>query len=106
QSQQVVNHRTALLGNSLHNLHPIAGQGFNLALRDIACLSQLLAQNDSADAGSYALLRAYQQQRQADMQQVIWLTDALVRTFSNRSRLVALARNLGLTAMLLCDPLK
>ncbi|OYW92385.1 MAG: hypothetical protein B7Z18_08265, partial [Alishewanella sp. 32-51-5] len=43
---------------------------------------------------------------QADMQQVIWLTDALVRTFSNRSRLVALARNLGLTAMLLCDPLK
>lgn len=106
QSQQVVNHRTALLGNSLHNLHPIAGQGFNLALRDIACLSQLLSEQGLADAGGYALLRDYQQQRQADMQQVIWLTDALVRTFSNRSRLVALARNLGLTAMLLCDPLK
>ncbi|OYW89567.1 MAG: 2-octaprenyl-6-methoxyphenyl hydroxylase, partial [Alishewanella sp. 32-51-5] len=79
QSQQVVNHRTALLGNSLHNLHPIAGQGFNLALRDIACLSQLLSEQGLADAGGYALLRAYQQQRQADMQQVIWLTDDLVR---------------------------
>lgn len=105
QSPQVVSHRAALLGNSLHSLHPIAGQGFNLALRDIDCLSMLLAQGGS-DVGSYAQLRQYEQARQADMQRVIWLTDALVRTFSNRSRLVALARNLGLFAMLMCDDLK
>lgn len=106
QSPQVVSHRAALLGNSLHSLHPIAGQGFNLALRDIACLSALLAQGGCEHLGSYSQLRQYELARQADMQRVIWLTDALVRTFSNRSRLVALARNLGLFAMLLCDDLK
>ncbi|WP_333608298.1 2-octaprenyl-6-methoxyphenyl hydroxylase [Arsukibacterium sp.] len=104
KASEVVRHRSALLGNSLHNLHPIAGQGFNLALRDISCLVQLL--QHSTDAGAYPLLRQYQQQRQQDMQRVIWFTDALVRSFSNQSRLVALARNLGLTAMLLCDDLK
>lgn len=106
QSPQVVSHRVALLGNSLHSLHPIAGQGFNLALRDIDCLSQLLASGSPCEVGSYAQLRQYELARQADMQRVIWLTDALVRTFSNRSRLVALARNLGLFAMLMCDDLK
>ena len=106
QSPQVVSHRTALLGNSLHSLHPIAGQGFNLALRDIDCLSSLVAMGDGDAVGCYQQLRQYELARQADMQRVIWLTDALVRTFSNRSRLVALARNLGLFAMLMCDDLK
>ena len=101
---QVVRHRTALLGNSLHNLHPIAGQGFNLAIRDIQAL--LLAFDEAADPGSYQVLRAYQQLREQDIKRVIWFTDALVRGFSNSSRLVALARNAGLAAMLLCDPLK
>ncbi|MDX1677290.1 2-octaprenyl-6-methoxyphenyl hydroxylase [Arsukibacterium sp.] len=101
---QVVRHRTALLGNSLHNLHPIAGQGFNLAIRDIQAL--LLAFDEAADPGSYQVLRAYQQLREQDIKRVIWFTDALVRGFSNSSRMVALARNAGLAAMLLCDPLK
>ncbi|WP_019675475.1 2-octaprenyl-6-methoxyphenyl hydroxylase [Arsukibacterium perlucidum] len=101
---EIVRHRSALLGNSLHNLHPIAGQGFNLAIRDIQAL--LLALNDANDPGSYPVLRTYQQLRAQDIKRVIWFTDALVRGFSNNSRLVALARNAGLAAMLLCDPLK
>ncbi|WP_254795473.1 2-octaprenyl-6-methoxyphenyl hydroxylase [Arsukibacterium indicum] len=101
---QIVRHRTALLGNSLHNLHPIAGQGFNLAIRDIQAL--LLALDTATDPGSYPVLRAYQQLREQDIERVIWFTDALVRGFSNNSRLMALARNAGLAAMLLCDPLK
>lgn len=100
----IVNHRVALLGNSLHNLHPIAGQGFNLAMRDIEQLVQLLSSSD--DAGSYAVLRAYQLARQPDIKQVALATDALVRVFSNRSRLLALARNMGLLALLMCKPLK
>lgn len=100
---EIVRHRTALLGNSLHNLHPIAGQGFNLAIRDIQALLLALA---DADPGSYPVLRAYQQLREQDIKRVVWFTDALVRGFSNNSRLVALARNAGLAAMLLCDPLK
>ncbi|MDP4944538.1 MAG: 2-octaprenyl-6-methoxyphenyl hydroxylase [Alishewanella sp.] len=106
QSPQVVGHRLALLGNSLHSLHPIAGQGFNLALRDIASLSDLLASDTLDEVGTYPQLRRYQLARQADMAQVIQLTDALVRCFSNRSRLIALARNVGLLALLLNDQLK
>ncbi|KKO45670.1 2-polyprenyl-6-methoxyphenol hydroxylase [Arsukibacterium ikkense] len=113
--QHIVRHRTALLGNSLHNLHPIAGQGFNLAIRDIQALLLALgdaragasmARGAAGDAGSYPVLRAYQQLREQDIKRVVWFTDALVRGFSNNSRLVALARNTGLAAMLLCDPLK
>ena len=101
----IVRHRVALLGNSLHTLHPIAGQGFNLALRDIAQLLQQLRQH-ADDIGGYAMLRGYQQARQQDIKRVSTATDALVRLFSNRSRAVALGRNLGLLAMTLCDELK
>lgn len=98
-------HRTVLVGNSLHNLHPIAGQGFNLAIRDIYSLT-LLLQKHLTDAGCYALTTAYQQARLPDMQQVILYTDSLVRLFSNRSRLMALGRNTGLFALNLCPELK
>ena len=102
-------HRTVLLGNSLHNLHPIAGQGFNLAIRDIYSLSLLLQKHQAAtltDWGCYALTKAYQQARLPDMQQVILYTDSLVRLFSNSSRLMALGRNTGLFALNLCPELK
>ena len=104
-SAEVVRHRVALLGNSLHNLHPIAGQGFNLALRDIAELVRQVTL-DADNIGAYAMLRRYQLARQQDIQLVSTATDALVRLFSNRSRAVALARNTGLLAMTLCDALK
>ena len=104
-SDDIVSHRIALLGNSLHTLHPIAGQGFNLALRDIAELVQQVKSAPEA-IGGYAMLRAYQQARSSDIQSVSSATDALVRLFSNRSRTVALLRNTGLLAMTLCDELK
>jgi 2-octaprenyl-6-methoxyphenol hydroxylase len=104
-SGDIVRHRVALLGNSLHNLHPIAGQGFNLALRDIAELVQQI-QAYPAAIGSYAMLQAYQAARQQDINVVSTATDALVRIFSNQSRLMALARNSALLAMTLCDDLK
>lgn len=105
RAEQVVRHRTLLLGNSLHSIHPVAGQGFNLAIRDIIQLTTLAAEYRH-QLGEYAMLRAYEQQRQADMKKVIWLTDSLVRLFSNSSRFMALIRNTGLLAMLLSDDLK
>jgi 2-octaprenyl-6-methoxyphenol hydroxylase len=114
-SAEPAQHRLLLCGNSLHNLHPIAGQGFNLALRDIAAISGLIstqapaAQSSGAgqaDPGCYAITRAYQQLRQPDVKQVIQFTDALVRLFSNNSRLLALGRSLGLTALMNCPQLK
>ncbi|MBU2178999.1 MAG: 2-octaprenyl-6-methoxyphenyl hydroxylase [Gammaproteobacteria bacterium] len=98
-------HRLLLCGNSLHNLHPIAGQGFNLALRDIVAINELVGQH-LADVGSYALCRAYQQLRQPDVAEVIGFTDTLVRLFSNNSKLMAFGRSLGLSALMGCEMLK
>jgi len=109
-SAEPSSHRVLLCGNSLHNLHPIAGQGFNLALRDIAAITGListqLTSEKPSDIGCYAITRAYQQLRQPDISQVIQFTDTLVRLFSNDSRLMALGRSLGLTAMMNCPELK
>jgi 2-octaprenyl-6-methoxyphenol hydroxylase len=105
RATEAARHRTLLIGNSLHNLHPIAGQGFNLAIRDIFSLS-LLLQKHQADSGCYQLTKAYQQARLPDMQQVIMYTDSLVRLFSNSSRLMALGRNTGLFVLNLCPELK
>ncbi|WP_245612824.1 2-octaprenyl-6-methoxyphenyl hydroxylase [Rheinheimera texasensis] len=102
---KAADHRLVLCGNSLHNLHPIAGQGFNLALRDLDALLQLLALH-CADAGAYGLTRQYQQLRSADMAQVVGFTDSLVRLFSNDSKLLALGRSIGLSVLNQCDMLK
>lgn len=115
-STEAARHRVLLCGNSLHNLHPIAGQGFNLALRDIAAITALASQlrlqsgstalSDGMDYGCYPLWRHYQQLRLADMRQVIQLTDGMVKLFSNQSRLLALGRNLALSALMQCQGLK
>jgi len=92
------NGRVLLLGNSAHTLHPIAGQGFNIGLRDIAALYDLIqqAQNRQQDIGSESLLKDYVKQRQPDWQQIITATDSLVRLFSNDFLPLVFARNKGL----------
>ncbi len=102
---KAADHRLVLCGNSLHNLHPIAGQGFNLALRDLDALLQLLALHQQ-DAGAYTLTRQYQLLRSVDMAQVVGFTDSLVRLFSNDSKLLALGRSLGLSVLNQCGVLK
>ena len=97
-AEQHVLHRTVLIGNSAHTLHPIAGQGFNLALRDVAVLAGMLA-TASEQLGSYRWLRQYHQARQVDHQRVIQFTDGLVRVFSNRNPLLVCGRNFGLSLM-------
>lgn len=104
---KAADHRLVLCGNSLHNLHPIAGQGFNLALRDLDALLQLLAQQaHQQDVGTYSLTSQYQRLRKTDMAAVVGFTDSLVRLFSNDSKLLALGRSLGLSALNHCTPLK
>ena len=106
-AEQITAHRAALVGNSSHTIHPIAGQGFNLGLRDIEALRHILTSaSDKASLGSFAQLHQYQQWRKQDLQQVVSMTDALVRLFSNSSRLLALGRSLGLLSMQLIDDLK
>jgi len=108
QAREQVRQRLALIGNAAHTLHPIAGQGFNLGLRDVAALAQVLADACDAqhDIGSLEILDTYAQWRGRDHRQVIGFTNTLVRTFSNRFPPLALARNLGLLATDVLPPIK
>lgn len=100
-ASQHVSHRLALVGNAAQTLHPIAGQGFNLGLRDVMSLAETAAEawRTGQDVGGYATLQRYQQRRQPDAQATIGLTDALVRLFANRYTPLVVGRNLGLMAM-------
>lgn len=103
QVENPVSHRSLVMGNASQSLHPIAGQGLNLGLRDVAellrCIGAAVRQHTDADIGAAAVLRAYQHKRKPDQQRVIGLTDSLVRLFSNDHLVLAAARNLGLTAL-------
>ena len=103
--EQLVHHRSVLIGNAAHAIHPIAGQGFNLGLRDIQALVELIA-SEQHDLGEHAFTQAYNRARAQDIKTVMTLTDALVRLFSNSSRLLALGRSCGLLAMSLSENLK
>jgi 2-octaprenyl-6-methoxyphenol hydroxylase len=103
--------RTVLIGNAAHSLHPIAGQGFNLGLRDVAALAEAVTQagvnlgaDPAVDPGSAAVLAAYRKWREGDQQAVAVATDSLVRLFGNPLDTVRWSRNLALTALDLCPP--
>lgn len=103
-----VDQRLVLIGNAAHTLHPIAGQGFNLGMRDVATLAQVIVECESkhTDIGSIDALSAYQAWRKQDQRRIISFTDQLVRVFSNQFAPLAFARNLGLIATDICPPLK
>ncbi|ALQ07245.1 2-octaprenyl-6-methoxyphenyl hydroxylase [Pseudoalteromonas sp. SCSIO 43210] len=105
QVESLIAHRTVVIGNAAHAIHPIAGQGFNLGLRDVQVLSNLIT-NSQHDLGSYAFTREYSKKRCDDIKIVMSLTDALVRLFSNSSRVLALGRSIGLFSMDLFPALK
>lgn len=108
QACEQVRPRLALIGNAAHTLHPIAGQGFNLGLRDVATLAEAVgdALCAHADPGATAVLRRYAQGRERDQSRVIGFTDGLVRLFRRQEPAVILARNLGLTLLDLCPSLR
>ncbi len=97
--------RTILIGNAAQALHPIAGQGFNLGLRDAALLSEVIA-GAAGDVGSAEPLRKFSEWRAADRSGVVRFTDGLVRLFGSRMPGAGLARDLGLVAFDLAPPAK
>jgi len=101
--------RCLLVGNAANALHPVAGQSFNLALRDIACLYELLADRDLAqldDVAIGAIARAYESQREREQRQVIRYGDGLVTLFSNELPLFDHLRAAGLGLLDLLPALK
>ena len=92
--------RVVLMGNAAHTIHPVAGQGFNLCLRDADVLVRYLLEQlaKSDDIGHPDNLLAYEQARLTDQQRVIKFCDSVVRGFSNQNPLLKLIRNTGLIA--------
>ncbi|MGF2684057.1 2-octaprenyl-6-methoxyphenyl hydroxylase [Acinetobacter johnsonii] len=97
--KQVVG-RVVLMGNAAHTIHPVAGQGFNLCMRDahvlVRYLTEQIAQN--ADLGDAEMLQAYEASRLTDQQRVIKFCDSVVRGFSNSNPILKFIRNTGLVA--------
>ncbi|EOD55077.1 2-octaprenyl-6-methoxyphenyl hydroxylase [Aeromonas molluscorum] len=100
--------RTVLVGNAAHLLHPIAGQGFNLGMRDLDALYHAVANAmaQGEDIGSYPVLSRYWQGRQGDQETTIWLTSALAQLFSNDHGPLVAGRNLALSLMARASCLK
>jgi 2-octaprenyl-6-methoxyphenol hydroxylase len=98
--------RAVILGNAAQSLHPVAGQGFNLALRDVALLAELLADAGDGDPGDPALLETYARERAADRAAVIRFTDSLVRGFGLPLAPLRRARARGLLLFDLLRPVK
>jgi 2-octaprenyl-6-methoxyphenol hydroxylase len=95
--RQTVQGREVWIGNAAQTLHPVAGQGFNLALRDIAELADTLT--DAADPGDAQLLARYATRRRVDRAATVGFTDGLVRLFSNAIPPLLHARGAGLLAL-------
>jgi len=102
--------RAVILGNAAHAIHPVGAQGFNLGLRDVAVLAEVIAeareQDQCSDIGGADLLRAYSERREPDQAGTIAFSDGLARIYANPTSLVAAGRTLGLLAHALVPPLR
>jgi 2-octaprenyl-6-methoxyphenol hydroxylase len=105
---QSVAQRVALVGNAIHTLHPIAGQGFNLGARDIAALAEVLVDAIRAgeDPGSAQVLERYAEWRRRDHKNVTLFTDGLVRLFTLPVPGLGMVRSAGMLALDLLPPAK
>ena len=110
RTREDIQPRTVLLGNAAHAIHPIGAQGFNLGLRDVAVLAELIADachaDSSVDAGMPELLEAYSEWRDEDQNGTIALSDGMARLYANPTGLAAALRKTGLIAHALIGPLR
>lgn len=107
-AERYIDRRLALIGDAAHVMHPIAGQGLNLGLRDMAALAETLveARRLGMNLGAENVLARYQRWRRFDNALLLVVTDGLNRLFSNDLAPVRLARDLGLAAVNAAPPLK
>ncbi|MTD37194.1 2-octaprenyl-6-methoxyphenyl hydroxylase [Erwinia sp. CPCC 100877] len=108
RSDRKATHRLALVGNAAQTLHPIAGQGFNLGMRDVMTLAETLsaAWRQGEDIGLWPVLERYQSRRRQDRAATVGVTDGLVQVFANSWAPLVVGRNLGLMAMDYLTPVR
>lgn len=100
-AERAIDRRLVLIGDAAHGMHPVAGQGMNMGIRDVAALAEVLvdARRLGQDLGSPDILERYQRWRRFDNLLMLGMTDGLVRLFSNDIGPLRLARTLGLAAV-------
>src|SRR6266853_1617761 len=108
QAERYAGRRLALVGEAAHVIHPIAGQGLNIGIRDIAALAEIVidARRLGLDIGDPSLLERYERWRRSDALMLAAVTDGLNRLFSNTIPPVRLARDFGLAMVNRLPPLK
>ncbi len=104
--EQAVQPHRVMIGNAAHVMHPVAGQGFNLGLRDAWELAQLVLETPSAQLGEQGMLSRYARRRRVDVQASMWFTDSLVRLFSRQNILLHHVRGTGLMALQKLPPVR
>ncbi len=107
-SDEFVSDRVTLVGDACHGMHPIAGQGLNLGLRDVAAIVEVVtdAARAGLDIGSVSVLEEYQQWRRVDNAALLSVTDVLTKLFSNDIAPIRHARDLGIAVVDQVEPLK
>jgi 2-octaprenyl-6-methoxyphenol hydroxylase len=107
-ADRIVADRLALVGDSAHGMHPIAGQGLNLGLRDVAALTQVVVEGMrlGLEPGDAQLLARYARWRSLDTQSVMMATDTLNRLFGIPGKTASAIRRAGLSAVQQIKPLK
>ena len=96
-ADNLVKEKFALIGDSAHNIHPIAGQGVNLGIRDVACLSEILisARRYGEDIGGANVLRRYSKWRTSDILTMALFTDITNKIFSNEDAFLKIERGIS-----------
>ncbi len=105
-AEKITHQRSILISNSAQMLHPVAGQGFNLGLRDILCLAQIIQQTEKTNLGSASMMAQYEKLRRWDRLTLIKVTDGMVRIFSNDAPFLKFGRELGLQFLNLASPVR
>ena len=108
RSSEQVRRGVVVMGNAAHALHPVAGQGFNLALRDVAQLAGVLAEGvrSGESPGALPVLQRYERRQRADQQRTIEASDRLPTLFMQADPVVGLARDLALSGLDLMPAIK
>lgn len=101
KTKRPIAHRVVCIGNAAHTLHPVAGQGFNLGLRDLYVLAKIITDTAGNKIGTFSMLNYYWECRKNDHNKTISMTDGLVCLFSNEYPLLSIPRNIGLQAITL-----
>ena len=108
KATELVRARFAILGNAAHTLHPVAGQGFNLALRGVALLAHNILTNyrNGQDIGNLTSLNAFAKEQEQDAQRIQSASHGLVSLFSYQAKSLQFARNIGILALDHCPLMK